>query len=768
MDPESSAGLALGGARRPLLRGRGPTRRQILDLLFSSPWPWAVSLTLGLALLITPGLRFEPARYRLGEIAPTDIKAPYDFSYEDHATTEARRNQAAAAVPAVYDFNGRASALARSRIAAAFERARALPANRSGEPREEALAAVREASGVALDESEFAIFSRERFRPELEQALAEAVAALLERDVVASKERLLGAGEPIARRAGPSSEALLPDLGGVLSLEQARRQLAERLAARAELSAATRRTLSELGARLLEPTLTFNFVETERRRAEARAAVEPVYFQVKQGRVIVRAGDPVDEDDLQQLAILSEDAGRRWRLAGFAGALVVSALLLWSLWGLMRPARPATAWKLRSFALVGVVILLHLALARLVFFVAEAVGSGAPVPAFSSERSYVYAIPFAAVALLVSLLESRSAALLAAIVFSLALGLMTGGDLPLAVLSLLSCLAAILGFFQYKQRTALIKAGFLIGLFNMMVVFGLDLLTDRYRPLPTLGFDLVCGFLGGPAVAVAISFLLPAFESIFERTTEIKLLELANHNLPLLRALALEAPGTYHHSVVVGTLAESAAETIGANATLCRTAALYHDIGKLRKVDYFIENQFGAANRHDRLSPRMSALIIASHVKEGIEMAREAHLPSDIIDIIPQHHGSKLITYFYEKAKESQDPSLGEVSEAEFRYPGPKPQTKEAGIVMIADAVEAASRSLEDPSPARLKGVIRQIIDYIFLDGQLDECDLTLRDLEKISQSFLRVLIGIHHHRVSYPGFDFERQVEPVVVQSGR
>jgi putative nucleotidyltransferase with HDIG domain len=211
-------------------------------------------------------------------------------------------------------------------------------------------------------------------------------------------------------------------------------------------------------------------------------------------------------------------------------------------------------------------------------------------------------------------------------------------------------------------------------------------------------------------------------------------------------------------------MAEAAAEAIGAGGTFCRIAALYHDIGKLKKVDYFVENQQGP-NKHDKLSPRMSSLIIASHVKEGIEMARAIDLPQQIIDIIPQHHGTKLITYFYEKAKERQDPSLGEVSEEEYRYPGPKPQTKEAGIIMIADGVEAASRTLEDPSPARLKGVIRQIIDYIFLDGQLDECDLTLRDLEKISQSFLRVLQGMHHHRVDYPGFDFEKKVEPVVLQ---
>jgi putative nucleotidyltransferase with HDIG domain len=194
---------------------------------------------------------------------------------------------------------------------------------------------------------------------------------------------------------------------------------------------------------------------------------------------------------------------------------------------------------------------------------------------------------------------------------------------------------------------------------------------------------------------------------------------------------------------------------------------MYHDIGKLARINYFVENQT-AGNRHDSLSPRMSALVIASHVKEGIELAKEMNLPQEIVDIIPQHHGTKLITYFYEKARMNHDPELGEVSEDEYRYPGPKPQTKEAGIIMIADAVEAASRTLDDPSPARLKGLIRQIIDHVFLDAQLNECDLTLRDLEKISQSFQRVLMGIHHQRVSYPGFDFEKQVEPLVVQDSR
>jgi len=752
-------------------RGRGSRRRELLELLFASPLPWGIVFSLSLTVLIAPGLSFRAPHYELGSIAPVDLRAPYDFSYEDEVTTRQRRDEAEAQVPEVHDFNNRAALAVRTRIAAGF----ALGRQRLGEkpPTDEAarhalFQDLRTAFEAPLTESDFVSLLEEEFGTGVEQALGDVAANMLQREIVDDKERLLAAGRPITRRDAISdSGTLVRDFSGILAVDQARRQLEERAALLTDLPPALRKKVAQLGAAFVKPTLTFNFAETQRLRRLARERVDPVYFQIQKGKVIVRAGDEIDQTVLRQLEILSEAEGKSWRLAGGLGAFILSAVLVLCLWQLLRPVRPTLAWKRRSFALVGLVVVVQLALARVVFFVASAVGEQIVQTPFNNVASYQYLVPLAAVAVLVSLLENVPTAMVASVVFSFAHGLMTG-NLHLAVFSLLSCLGAVLGMFQYKQRSALIKAGGFIGSVNLVVVLAIDLLTGRYTPLSTFSLDLACAFLGGAGVSVVVSFLLPAFESLFDRTTDIKLLELSNNNIPLLRTLALEAPGTYHHSVVVGSLAESAAETIGANAVFCRTAALYHDIGKLKKVDYFVENQYGGANRHDRLSPQMSALIIASHVKEGIEMATEMNLPPEIVDIIPQHHGTKLITYFYEKAKESQDPALGEVREAEFRYPGPKPQTKEAGIIMIADAAEAASRTLEDPSPARLKGVIRQIIDHIFLDGQLDECDLTLRDLEKISQSFLRVLMGIYHHRVSYPGFDFEKRVDPVVVHDSR
>ena len=263
---------------------------------------------------------------------------------------------------------------------------------------------------------------------------------------------------------------------------------------------------------------------------------------------------------------------------------------------------------------------------------------------------------------------------------------------------------------------------------------------------------VVCFSLVGALLSsMLVSAFTPLFESLFHFTTNIKLLELANLNSPLLRDLMIKAPGTYHHSVVVGNLVEAAAEAIGANPLLARVAAYYHDIGKTAKPLYFIENMQGGENRHDKLSPHMSALILISHLKEGEALAKEKHLGQPIIDVIRQHHGTALIKFFYEKAKQQADATGQVVDPQEFRYPGPKPQTREAGLVMLADAVEAASRTLINPTPDRIQGMVQKLINRIFSDGQLDECELTLKNLHEIAKSFNRILGAIFHHRIDYP-----------------
>jgi len=258
--------------------------------------------------------------------------------------------------------------------------------------------------------------------------------------------------------------------------------------------------------------------------------------------------------------------------------------------------------------------------------------------------------------------------------------------------------------------------------------------------------DLSFGAAGGLVTPIIVSGIFPVFEYVFNISTDMKLLEIGNLNNPLLKELAIKTPGTYHHSIVVSSLAEAAASAIGANSLLAKVGSYYHDIGKIKKPIYFVENQADGINPHDKLKPSMSALIIMNHVKYGVEIAKKYKLSSSIIDIIQEHHGTTLIKYFYNKAKEAGlNPK-----EEDFRYPGPKPQTKEAGIIMIADEVEAASKTLSNPTSKHLEEYVRKIVRDIFLDGQLDECELTLKDLNSITDSFINVLVGIFHHRIEY------------------
>jgi hypothetical protein len=299
-----------------------------------------------------------------------------------------------------------------------------------------------------------------------------------------------------------------------------------------------------------------------------------------------------------------------------------------------------------------------------------------------------------------------------------------------------------------KERGTLIKGGLKVGLVNVLVVTALHMFRGSGVELNLL-WGWLFSLLGGVSSGILATGFAPVVEMTFAYTTDIKLLELASLDRPILQKLMLEAPGTYHHSVIVGSLGEAAAATIGANPLLAKVSGYYHDIGKVKKPLYFVENQVGSKSRHDKLAPSMSSLILIAHVKNGVEMAKNHKLGKAIIDIIQQHHGTSLITYFYEKAKYLKGKDA--VNMDQFRYPGPKPQTKEAGLVLLADAVEAASRTLENPTPARINGVVQNIINMKFLDGQLDECELTLKDIHEIAKSFDKILNGIHHHRIEYP-----------------
>ena len=406
----------------------------------------------------------------------------------------------------------------------------------------------------------------------------------------------------------------------------------------------------------------------------------------------------------------------------------------------------------KSQALLAGVILLVLALVRLEAVLAESLNLHSPHLPF---RSLLYAAPGALAGVLLAVLFNARLAVAGSLAVSILGTFMVGAQprFEFFLYTFLGCLVGTFGIAGQQERTGFFKAGALVAMANVTSLLGFRVLYGFDAPWT---YDLEAGLANGLVVSILATGLLPPLEYLFDVATDFKLLELANLNQPLLKHLILTAPGTYHHSILVGTLAEAAAEATGANPLLCRVGAYYHDIGKTRKPGYFVENQGGATSRHTKLAPHLSSLVVMSHVRAGVELAEAHGIPRAIVDLIPQHHGTRLVSFFYQKAREATDPSLEEVAEEAYRYPGPKPQSREAAILMLADAVEAAARTLEDPTPARIQGLVQTITNMIFADGQLDECDLTLRDLHLIAKSFVRVLAGMFHPRLDYPGVQLE------------
>jgi len=361
----------------------------------------------------------------------------------------------------------------------------------------------------------------------------------------------------------------------------------------------------------------------------------------------------------------------------------------------------------------------------------------------------VYLIPLASVSMLVAILVDPGVSLILTVILSIFIAVLTGGNFDVMVTMMSGGIVSIYSVLNVRRRRNLTKAGFLIGLTHMIAIAAMGLV--NFVSLNNLIILGGWGLANGIISAIIAAGLLPIFEMMFQITTNVSLLELSDLNQPVLKELVFKAPGTYHHSLLVGNLAESAAEAVGANSLLARVGGYFHDIGKLRMAPYFSENQGQSENKHENLSPTISSLIIINHLKEGVDLAKKYKLGKAINDIIAQHHGDDVVHYFYHRALELSLDEEEKIRAEDFRYPGPKPQSKEAAIVMLADSIEAASRAMQQPTPAKIKELVNRIMNNKFIDGQLDCCDLTLKDLHTIADVFTHILNGIFHSRVEYP-----------------
>ena len=723
-------------------------------------------LVLSLLLLsLLAGANFEGTRffYVAGQIADHDVVADRDMQVEDSQATLARRKQVLLLQPPVYDlsleplthFQGRVLAVfkelsddrppAVTAPAAAPQTNATMPLppdpvpENAVQPTDGALQRLaddltpRVATEVLpqLARAEVQSYLLTKLMPRITERLTEGLVS----DIRMARVGRAGA---IIHNLDNGTELLRPDVTSLPDVQSFLAELTAYMQRDQELDASARRALGLFLGSTLPPTLTLNREATQKRGNAVVENVEPVFYQIQKGELIVRKGARVSREQQIKTQALYENAsdGMHWNtaLGTFLFALVFSVGFF-----VAPSGKPGTPLRCKDMLLISLVLLLFGIGAKALFALSLMLSDLNHLAAFA------VGFPVAgAVGLVAMVFAARR----------------------YCTMGLLLCLFTTL---MFQQGYQVFLYHFLGGMLATWLVTSAQNRQDvvwSIVPL-TLGQATIClamllashtALALYPAFAIAVltnsvvSLILlfalsPILEISFSYSTRFRLMELMSLEHPLMQELMVTIPGTYHHSLVVANMVEAGAKAIGANSLLCKVAALYHDAGKIAYPEYFIENQFGGPNKHDKLAPSMSALILTSHVKKGTELAERYNLGQEIIDIIRQHHGTRIIRYFYQKAiNQGEKPR-----ESDYCYPGPRPQTKEAAILMLADSVEASSRTLSDPTPARIRTHIDTIIKGIFSEGQLDESELTFKDLHFLSENFQRILTGLFHQRIAYP-----------------
>lgn len=458
-------------------------------------------------------------------------------------------------------------------------------------------------------------------------------------------------------------------------------------------------------------------------------SVPPVV--IKKDQIIVKEGEPVTERQiglLKELGLLGNNSSLEWYMYISLGALIFTVLMLQ--WFYLNKYHLDIINDNSKLILISIINCISLVLSRTLSLISP------------------YLIPLACAPMLLTLLIDYKVSIVLSLLNTMLISGIVGFNTEIILIALLNGITGAIIIKKMQARNDILFSAIFISIINVVVTLSIGVLLSNHitEILKKSGFT----FIGGIVSAILTIGFLPFFESTFDIVTTVKLLELSNPNSNLLKKLLMEAPGTYHHSILVANLSEVAAEQIGGNPVLARVGAYYHDVGKIKRPYFFKENQMGNDNPHSKITPNLSALVVTSHVKDGLELAKAEKLPKVIRDIIEQHHGTTLVKYFYITMKNSAE-NPEEISEEDFRYAGPVPKSKEAGIIMLADSVEAAVRSINEPTIEKIEMMVNNIIKDRLNDGQLDECEITLRDLEKIKKTFVKSLTGIYHQRIEYP-----------------
>ncbi len=687
----------------------GPARS---EETLAIPWPvrlralivWVIAIVLVTAILAVRLPIAGQVVLKVGDVAPRDIIAPRQVTYVSEILTEQRRALAANSVPDVYDPPqariGRQQLTLASQILDFINSVRA---------------------DTYADIALKATYLQAITRLNLSQQTIDRILSLPD----PAWERVAAEVQVVLERA--MREEIREN-----NLADERRKVPARV--RLDFSDEDAAVVSDIVQDLLVPNSFFNAERTAQRREAARDAVEPVTATLERNEIILRAGDIVTELDLEALRALGlQQAGWSWRdlLNAAAITLLLGGILLYYLWR----QEPGLWLDLRSAILLAVVILVFVAAAR------ASVTGRTLIP---------YLFPYAALTLILSITLNLRVSLVVTFLFSVLIGWLAGGNLELAVYALGAPLVGALKLRRGDRLASYAWAALYIIVANLAVVTVFRIAPGRWdvqAAAELAGASLING-----VISIAVTILgLYLIGSLFGIVTPLQLFELSRPTHPLLRQLLLKAPGTYHHTLIVSNMAERAAEAIGANALLTRVGAYYHDVGKTIRPYFFVENRSEGMDPHSRLDPLTSAQIIITHVKDGMDLARKYRLPKRIIDFIPEHQGTAPVSYFYHQARQ-QAASPDAVDIAPFRYPGPRPRSKETAITMLADGAEATVRSRRPATVEELERIVAESIQARLLSGELDDSPLTMADLAAIRRAFVDVLRGLHHPRIAYPG----------------
>lgn len=671
-------------------------RRIILALAF---------FTLFVILLSTDFLP-DKVSFEIGQISDRDIIAPRTVSYVDTAKTKKLESEILGSVVSVYDLDRTVIATIDENLTSLFQAVDSV-ANVKQLTESQKLDKVQGAIAFTMSSS--------------------ALSQMVEADqptVKACEDFVVPLIHKYLQRGIREDEVELIRKQIVLEIDES------------NLSPDSKLMSTVIAQTLVKSNLVLNQKETEKRKQSAVAGIDQVRDTVTKGQVLVRRGDAVTADQIHAMEELGLAKGQVNELRIFGLSIFVLVVMGLSLAFLHLVARPSFDND-SAIVLLGLVVLITLLLGKVAHYYSD------------------FAAPMAVGALLATILVDRRLGLSVSVTLALFFGMIVDHDLRAVMTALIGSITGVYCVSRPTSGYTLPKTGLWIAAVQLVVI-GSSGFVEQINSSELL-VQCLLGVLSGITAAIISIGILPYLENIFNITTSSTLLDLARPNHPLLRQLLLEAPGTYHHSILVGNLAETAADVIGADPVLARVGAYYHDIGKIKRPYFFVENQTLGDNPHDKIAPSLSTLIVTSHIKDGHDLCRDHKIPERIADIVQQHHGTTLVTYFYNQATENDHSEC--IIESDFRYEGPRPQTKEAALVMLADSCEAAVRSIAKPNINRIEATVRKIVKMRLHDGQLDECNLTLRDLNSIGDVYIRVLSSMFHKRIEYPEVkDLERR----------